>query len=245
MDRIGLWNMRGINGPDKQKDVRWFLQQNKLGLCGLVETKVMSDAEAKVHYNLGTIWNKVTNNNHYNGGRVWIIWISHIFDVTVIESDTQLIHVEVIDIAAAEKFWFTVVYGFNEEEDRVSLWNHLIDIKKRVTRPWCICGDFNCVLDYHERIGRHVNWRELIDFRNYVDQCEVEDIQAKGALFTWNNKQEPQTRIFSRIDRFMVNMDWMNLYHESYAHFLPEGLFDHTPCVCFRRPDNFRKKPSF
>ncbi|XP_074288741.1 uncharacterized protein LOC141613898 [Silene latifolia] len=52
-----------------------------------------------------------------------------------------------------------------------------------------------------------------------------------GALYTWNNKQCPADRIYSRLDRFLMNQDWLNDYPDMVAHFLPEGNFDHTPCL--------------
>ncbi|XP_074304851.1 uncharacterized protein LOC141639684 [Silene latifolia] len=52
-----------------------------------------------------------------------------------------------------------------------------------------------------------------------------------GALYTWNNKQCPADRVYSRLDCFLVNQEWLNDYPLLYAHFLPEGIFDHTPCV--------------
>ncbi|XP_074278093.1 uncharacterized protein LOC141601695 [Silene latifolia] len=40
-------------------------------------------------------------------------------------------------------------------------------------------------------------------------------------------------------------MDWMQLYPESYVHFLSKGLFDHNPCVCYRRNEVIKRRPSF
>ena len=40
MDNIVSWNIRGLNGLDKQEDVKIFLHTNKIELAGLLETKV-------------------------------------------------------------------------------------------------------------------------------------------------------------------------------------------------------------
>ncbi|XP_074283344.1 uncharacterized protein LOC141607893 [Silene latifolia] len=52
-----------------------------------------------------------------------------------------------------------------------------------------------------------------------------------GATYTWNNKQCPADRVYSSLDRFLVNQEWLNIFPFLYAHFLPEGTFDHTPCL--------------
>ncbi|XP_074266865.1 uncharacterized protein LOC141590155 [Silene latifolia] len=49
----------------------------------------------------------------------------------------------------------------------------------------------------------------------------MEDIQATGALFTWSNKQEPVDRVYSRLDRAMGNIEWMESFGDYLAHFHP------------------------
>ena len=34
-------------------------------------------------------------------------------------------------------------------------------------------------------------------------------------------------RVYNRIDRCLANEDWLVKFSESYAHFWPEGWFDH------------------
>ncbi|XP_074265564.1 uncharacterized protein LOC141588003 [Silene latifolia] len=118
-------------------------------------------------------------------------------------------------------------------------------MKVRYQGPWGVCGDFNCVLNFNERIGRDVTWADIANFRDCVDFCGLMDMKGQGAFFTWNNKQAPSTRGYSRIDRFLVNDDWMDIYPGAYAHFLPEGLFDHNPCVCYRRNSGVPRKRQF
>ncbi|XP_074290971.1 uncharacterized protein LOC141617705 [Silene latifolia] len=91
----------------------------------------------------------------------------------------------------------------------------------------------------------YVTWNEIRDFRQCVDYCEVQDISAHGAFFTWTNKQDPSSRVFSRIDRMPVNRDWYSLYPDCNAYSMSEGLYDHNPCVCYRRMTDAKKKTQF
>ncbi|XP_074265760.1 uncharacterized protein LOC141588204 [Silene latifolia] len=100
-----------------------------------------------------------------------------------------------------------------------------------IVGPWAITGDFNCVMAANERVGGNVPSSEIEPFRDCVADCGVLDIAATGALYTWNNKQQPEERIYSRLDRVLVNKDWCDHLHDLYAHFLPEGMYDHTPCI--------------
>ena len=48
MDNIASWNIRGLNWPNKQEDVKIFLHSNKIGLVGLLETKIKEKNIQKV-----------------------------------------------------------------------------------------------------------------------------------------------------------------------------------------------------
>ncbi|XP_074283519.1 uncharacterized protein LOC141608065 [Silene latifolia] len=207
MDSIGSWNVRGINGINKQLDVKKNLHQNNIGLYGLVKTKVKLHDFTSILHNLGSHWEGINNNSYHHGGRVWIIWVPQLFTVTTLLMNAQIITVLVNERATGDEFLFSVVYGFNEDSERADLWAHLRFIKDNYHKPWGVCGEFNNVLHYNERIGREVTWNEIADFRACVQYCGLTNIKAQGAFYTWNNKHEPQTRAFSRIDRFLINSD--------------------------------------
>ncbi|KAL9237082.1 hypothetical protein vseg_011670 [Gypsophila vaccaria] len=57
------------------------------------------------------------------------------------------------------------------------------------------------------------------------------DVQSVGAYYTWNNRQQATDRVFFKLDIFLVNKDWSDCFPDAYAHFLLEGISDHTPCL--------------
>ncbi|KAL9247504.1 hypothetical protein vseg_020930 [Gypsophila vaccaria] len=124
-----------------------------------------------------------------------------------------------------------MVYAFNGIQERQPLWNSLKKICLNVRGPWTVAGDFNCVLSVTERIGGNVSLAEIEPFKECVDECGLVDIYGTRSIFTWNNKKQPDTRIYSRLDRFLINKEWSDIMPEAVAHFHPEGLFDHTPCI--------------
>ncbi|XP_074265584.1 uncharacterized protein LOC141588024 [Silene latifolia] len=110
------------------------------------------------------------------------------------------------------RFHVTMVYAFNGSNERQSLWANLSRLANNISGPWAIGGDFNCVLTEDERVGGSFSRQDADDFRQCLHQCEVIDSPAMGALYTWNNKQCPADRVYSRLDRFLVNQEWLNDY---------------------------------
>ncbi|KAL9224936.1 hypothetical protein vseg_000914 [Gypsophila vaccaria] len=240
MDKIGFWNVGGMNRSRKRKEINFFLKNKGVGLFGLLETKIKNKGLPKA-MNSFDDWSISTNNGFCNGGRIWIVWQPAVFRVHFMEYNSQFINKRVESLLSRNWFYITMVYAFNEYQERMPLWNSLRRIAQQTQGPWAVAGDFNCVLSPSERVGGNVASAEIEPFMSCVEDCEIIDIASVGSVFTWNNKQKPENRIYSRIDRFMINKNWYNVMPESYAHFMPEGLCDHTPCIVNQSPDVQRK----
>ncbi|XP_074265854.1 uncharacterized protein LOC141588305 [Silene latifolia] len=57
------------------------------------------------------------------------------------------------------------------------------------------------------------------------------DLPGTGAFYNRSNKQDPMTRVYSRLDRCLANQEWFNCFPDMVAHFYSAGLFDHCPCT--------------
>ncbi|XP_074266555.1 uncharacterized protein LOC141589831 [Silene latifolia] len=148
----------------------------------------------------------------------------------VIQSTAQCINMKVKELASTT-FYLSMVYAFNELQVREALWDQLVDFSAHITEPWLVCGDFNCVLYHAKRLGGSSSDTEIDDFQRCLTRRGLVDSPARGSFFTWNNKQDINTRVYSRLDRALVNQEQSDMMSNIYAHFLPEGIFDHTPCL--------------
>ncbi|XP_074315500.1 uncharacterized protein LOC141651700 [Silene latifolia] len=190
-------------------------------------------------------WCVTTNCNLHKGGRVWILWQPSIFDVWVLQYDPQFIHVKVTVEITQKSFFLSMIYAYNEGVDRKDLWTKLENIASNSHGPWVMAGDFNMVISPDERMGGNTKQEDMDDFIDCITTCRMTDIHATGAYFTWTNKQDAAHRKFSRLDRFMVNQEWLHTFPEMAAHFHPEGLLDHNPCVVRNTKLEGRKNASF
>ncbi|XP_074282801.1 uncharacterized protein LOC141607351 [Silene latifolia] len=204
---FGFWNVRGMNKEVKQRFVNNFLHTNNIGLFGLLETKVKSVNYHSIATNIFSDWSVSTNNAHHKGGRVWVIWKPHLFDIQFLHYDAQFIHLHVTNKITQMQFYYTVIYAFNGIGEREALWLNLKLISKQCKAPWALGGDFNCVLQATERLGGNVTEAESEPFYDCFHECGLMDIPSTGAFYTWNNKQPPDTRVYSRLDRLLVNHD--------------------------------------
>lgn len=77
-------NMRGLNNPFKQKELRFYLTNNKIVLAGILETKV------KEHKFKGSCDRIARDcncaNNYTEAGRIWLLWKENAITLNLLET---------------------------------------------------------------------------------------------------------------------------------------------------------------
>ncbi|KAM3267534.1 hypothetical protein P3S67_032290 [Capsicum chacoense] len=226
MDSFGCWNVRGLNKLTKQREMQMFLYQSKVSLFGLLGTKIKRNRAHSASLNLCAGRSFTANLSMHKGVSIWMVWNPEVYIVNIKGVTAQLIHSLVEDKATGTRFHVTMIYGFNDQSLRRSLWAYIMSISGQMTGPWVVLGDFNCVLNKEERIGRPVTMAEIIDFKVCVGQCGLQDLRSTGSFYTWSNKQQGVARVYSKIYRVLVNDEWVSDLPASISCFLQEGLYD-------------------
>ncbi|XP_074283054.1 uncharacterized protein LOC141607602 [Silene latifolia] len=219
--------------------------QNEVGLFGFLETKVNGASVSNISTTMLDGWSVTTNNGSHKRGRVWILWRPILFDVQILQYDAQFIHTKVVARVSQQCFFLTMVYAFNEGTARRDLWEKLERINGQWNGPCPIVGDFNTVITPDERVGENTKQSYMDEFIECLANCEVADLAATGAFYTWTNKQEPQTRVYSRLAGFLVNQEWQDQFPDMLAHYHPAGLFDHSPCTVSNTKLDITKRANF
>ena len=56
-----------------------------------------------------------------------------------------------------------------------------------------------------------------------LDACKVVDHNYIGPVFTWSNSQ-----VYCKLDRVLVNQEWLSMTQDSTVHFHPPGVSNHA-----------------
>ena len=94
-------------------------------------------------------------------------------------------------------------------------------------------GDFNITLSPDEISNNKLGWTEDIKaFKRLVDNCCFVDLRYIGEQFTWSNRRYNREDFSQRkLDRALVNQEWLDKFNDSFAHFQAPGISDHSPIV--------------
>ncbi|KAF4352666.1 hypothetical protein F8388_002901 [Cannabis sativa] len=214
---------------EKQDTVYDLCCLNKIGVCGLLETKLKNDRISEM------MTRKFPNCNWYTSpiveNRILVMWRKNFTRVIVVREDPQFIHCYVKLAGYSEAMNVAFVYGFNTCEERKELWEGLIDLNVNA-KSWLITGDFNSLFELEDRKGgKDVNLNDIRDSTNWLAQSHLDRPLKTSSGFTWTNNQEGDKRIYSKIDHTFVNEDWNDSFPLNKAHYSWETTSDHCLCV--------------
>ncbi|XP_074265860.1 uncharacterized protein LOC141588311 [Silene latifolia] len=227
---ISSWNIRGLNDPIKQQEVKSYLAKNKVEVFGLLETRVklLNSAEIIRKFPFYSVLN---NYSHHYNGRIWVFLDSRKITLLTSRLHDQFIHLKLLHHSSNQIVYVTMVYGSNDGAHRERLWDALRSVSGSVTN-WLVLGDFNIVRDMGERIGPNPpSVTEMMAFNQCLLDCSLDDAHSFGFEHTWTNKRDPTARIWSRLDRVLLNTEWLTQYPTTHVQILPSGISDHSPLL--------------
>ncbi|KAL8529263.1 hypothetical protein ACS0TY_006623 [Phlomoides rotata] len=93
-------------------------------------------------------------------------------------------------------------------------------------------GDFNVVFGAHERSrGARNPARSSQEFMAFLDEAHLHDMDTSGAQFTWVTRRSNHGYMAARLDRVLVNDEFLDIWHSTSAIVLPRISSDHHPIL--------------
>ncbi|CAM8889739.1 unnamed protein product [Rhodiola kirilowii] len=235
MCSIASWNVRGINHPAKQGEVRQLIGKFGIGLLGVLEAKI---SPGKCDVVAGrccpnSCWRHFSFGDDQEGrNRILLLWDSEAFNVNIWFACEQAIICEVI--WRGKKFMAGFVYASNSQLERAALWQCINNAMSRVSGSWIWSGDFNCLRFHCEKLnGARVRDSDVRDLACLCDNNDLSDITSSGCFYTWSDRHTVGDRIWSKLDRILVNDDMMQMFPQSYGLYPNPGISDHSPAITF------------
>ncbi|XP_026396164.1 uncharacterized protein LOC113290791 [Papaver somniferum] len=161
------------------------------------------------------------NDSTHSSGRIWVAWDPGVVQVSVLSSSPQDIFLDV-SFSSMINFVVTFIYEDNYYITRNLLWDSITDFASFNHRPWVLLGDFNSLLVPSDKVGG----ASVLPHHYLGSGFKIMDLQFSGCFYTWSNFQQDGTMIRPKLDRVMVNVEWIQQFQISKAEFLlPEKDF--------------------
>lgn len=135
------------------------------------------------------------------------------------------------------------VYMPCKSEEKREVWELLeARVKGREDDKWCICGDFNAVRNENERRGLTNGGRrkEMRDFNELINKLRLVDLPLERRKFTW---YKDNGRSCSRLDRFLISLDWIVKWPNLTQVGLKRKVSDHAALLLKEEVEDWGPKP--
>ncbi|XP_071739438.1 uncharacterized protein [Rutidosis leptorrhynchoides] len=223
---------------DEESDVEEETNANKKRSEGastpVAESRAASHKLQSICNNVCNTWDWTSNANKCSGGtRIILGWNPLLVQLMVLAMTDQVIHCQIRMVHNGSHVFASFVYADNYYVQRRKLWRDLQMHHGFVNdNPWVILGDFNASVSIDESTASgSCMTLAMREFKECLDNIQVDDVNNMGMQFTWNQKPNATTGILKKIDRVLVNDGFLSIYPNAYAIFQPYRKSDHSPSI--------------
>ncbi|WVZ85170.1 LOW QUALITY PROTEIN: hypothetical protein U9M48_032120 [Paspalum notatum var. saurae] len=226
---ILIWNARGLNNKARRNSVREVVLSSKADIVCLQETKV----EVMNHFLFSSVFGSEFDKfaalpaSGTRGG-VLVAWKSSV--VQALSSRVDLFSVSVHFVEEeGHNWWFTGVYGPQEDDDKLLFIQELRDVRSLCQGPWLVAGDFNLIYQAEDKNNANQNRAMMGCFRRLLDNTELKEISLPGHKFTWSNERDNPTLV--RLDRAFCCSEWEEIFPDAVLQSAASSVSDHCPLI--------------
>jgi len=230
------WNVRGLGGAEKKKEVCNLVREKKPFVLCIQETKLpVFDA-----FVYKSIWGDGNVDYSYQlsvgaSGGIVTLWDLREVEVWSTMSFDHVLAVAGCFVQFGDLFVVFNFYAPCDSSRQQALWNVLSSrLVALANQNVCVCGDFNAIRCVEER--RSVS----TVFNGFITNNCLVDLPLRGRTYTW---YRGDGRSMSHIDRFLLSENWCATWPNCIQMAVSRGLSDHCPLVLSIDTQNWGPKP--
>lgn len=236
------WNVRGAGNPRTFRALKDVVKLHHPDVLFLSETKSSKRKMESLRVALNFKNAMIIESRGLSGG-LCLLWSE---DTHITIRSFSRNHVD-CNISLNGKTWrFSGIYGCPETHLKKLTCVLLRRLAGFDDYPWLVGGDLNeCLWEGEKLGGTTSNFRNMEMLRETVDDLNLCDLGFCGSKFTWTNKSKNCPVILKRLDRFLGNQSFCDLFDSTKVFHLDWYSSDHRPIrICansnvaqfFKRP---------
>ncbi|XP_020992689.1 uncharacterized protein LOC110278775 [Arachis duranensis] len=152
--------------------------------------------------------------------------------VQILQHGRFFIAASVLTAGSNDPYGVLGVYLSSNDQHRMAQFAELTSVTQQFDGKVVLMGDFNAISNQLEKEGGGAKSPFSIEtFNSFIDDNFLIDIGMVGRPFTWSNRRRGDELIQERLDRFLVGVDWQQLYPNATVLRLSESGSDHAPLL--------------
>ncbi|KAL8476334.1 hypothetical protein ACS0TY_028855 [Phlomoides rotata] len=213
-------------------EIKRMIKTNGVEMCCLQETKLEQvDSRHGLDLWPGQEFDWAWSEAEGRSGGLISIWNKHRFEKTSSWHIKGLLVVNDRWTEDNEEMVVMNVYASCSSVEKAQLWDSInLVIEQNNTTKICVARDFNAIRAEGERSGRGdtIDRRDIRLFDDFISSSGLIDLKLWGHFFTW---YKPDGSCKSKLDRIMVNKEWMEWKPDLKLKSLGRSISDHCPLL--------------
>ncbi|KAJ9568335.1 hypothetical protein OSB04_004301 [Centaurea solstitialis] len=224
------WNLNGMGKASKCKWVKDLVKAKNISLLCLQETKTA----IKFDWQVKSVWGKRSTefaaiDLSGNSSGILTVWDGNLFKVQNSCNMDGYVLICGLWLEKNSKLGVINVYAPQDNFSKRRLWEQIREeIQKEPDAAWVVCGDFNEVRGGDDRKGSILDRNGAKHFNDFIALVELHDLRIGGRRFTWMNSSCSK---ISKLDRYLVNQRFLDIWPLANVIALPRVLSDHCPIL--------------
>ncbi|KAH1073758.1 hypothetical protein J1N35_026086 [Gossypium stocksii] len=115
----------------------------------------------------------------------------------------------------------------------------MVVFRNQFHNHWIVGGDFNAIRNNKEMSNCVGLLKGSRDFRRFINKCKLVDVPLIGKKFTWYGPEKKK----SRLDRFLVEEEWLVLFDDVQQQGIKRTILDHISILLSKGFVDWGPKP--
>lgn len=179
---ILIWNARGLNQKARRDSVRDVIMSVNADIVCIQETKIANMSQHLLLSVLGSAYDKsIVLPAIGTRGGILLAWRGNVCQAIASRVDTFLVSMLFAE-QEGRNWWFTGVYGPQEDNEKVLFLQELRDIRSLCSGPWLVAGDFNLIYQAADKNNNNLDRAMMGSFRKFWVTRKLRKFLLWGAV---------------------------------------------------------------
>ncbi|XP_071739299.1 uncharacterized protein [Rutidosis leptorrhynchoides] len=230
-----------------------FVVEGKLGwvkeLCRIERPFIAAFQETKCHLVSDQWVELLWGNNNFgyiqkevvgNSGGLLLIWDTCCIEVVDAMGNEFFLAIRGKWKSSGQESFIVNIYGPHDDCSKKAMLDSLENLLSANDSAWLLCGDFNEVRVRSDRLNCKFLQYRATRFNMFISNNCLIEIPISGRQFTRVSEDGSK---FSKLDRFLVTENFLNLWEDLSIIALDRKLSDHCPLVLRDKIIDYGPKP--
>ncbi|KAF9589479.1 hypothetical protein IFM89_024750 [Coptis chinensis] len=220
------WNCKGCGNASTMRHLHDLISVNNPDIVFLSETKASITTINSLIHQFNYPYHFIIPPVHLAGG-MCLLWKEGV-DLRILDSTTNSITSE-LNRGTRHRWSAYFFYGSPYKHLRSQSWDPVRKLSN-YNCPILVIGDLNVILSPAEVLGgKPYEYNDGEPVHDIINTQGFIDLGYKGYPYTWSNKRTAPDNIQKRLDRALVNSEWLLLFPEAVLSHKAAIGSDHCP----------------